>query len=320
MIWVDRYQWPQRISFTSPIRDGITLEMSHAYANADGSPYTGMEIPAAGTPGFNLATVNVAYWLGREPRFYTDVLYNGKKHPIYSLNTEIDRENFRWWKFAGEANSPFYNCEILNALGQNHIKMADTDINETINDGNYSGVDWPVICYAEVLLNLAECAAKTGKEAEALDILTQIRKRAGIPQGGNNYGIGTSTGDALILAILNERRIELAFEGFRFWDVRRWRLFTDELAGYKINGLVRHTLKPRPKVEIDLEVVGTIDENDPVTYFAVFDNEIHAMDASPFSVSERQYFYRIAYEEYVRKNPNLQQTNGWQDGSFNPYE
>jgi len=327
MIWVRRYLWPYRTSFTGAVRDDITLEMANAYANADGSPYTGMNIPTAGTPGFALSVENVPYWQGREPRFYTDVLYNGKSHPMFRLNAlsnDLDDRGrqIHYWRFMGGANAPFYNCDRLDQIGQVHVKMSDTNINETITDGNHSGVDWPVIRYAEVLFNLAECAAKTGKETEALDILMQIRKRAGIPQGDNNYGLGNPTGDALILAILNERKIELAFEGFRFWDIRRWRLFTDELAGYKFNGFYRHTLKARPKlgVSIDADVLATIDENDPATYFAVFDNEIYSMDASPFSVGERQYFYRIAYEQHIKKNPNLQQTNGWQEGTFNPYE
>jgi hypothetical protein len=84
---------------------------------------------------------------------------------------------------------------------------------------------------------------------------------------------------------------------------------------------MRHTLKARPKVEITPEVLATIDSaNDPDSYFAVFNNEIHAIDASPFSVGERQYFYRISFESHLRKNPKLTQTLNWEDGTFNPYE
>ena len=327
MIWVRRYQYPQRTSFTGAIRDDITLEMANAYANADGSPYTGIVIPPAGTPGFNLATANVPYWQGREPRFYTDVLWNGKNHPMFRLSAldndkDASGKQIHWWKFMGGANAPYYQCERLDQLGQQHCKMADTKINETISNGNQSGVDWPLIRYAEVLLNLAECAAKTGKESEAMDILKQIRKRAGIPEGNNNYGIGNPAGDALILAILNERRIELAYEGFRYWDVRRWRLYTDAIAGYKYNGIYRHTMKARPLagVSIGADILATIDENDPASYFAVFDNEIHAMDATPIQHGERQYFFHISVEGHIKRNPNLEQTNGWEGGTFNPYE
>jgi hypothetical protein len=326
MIWVRRYQWPIRTSFAGTFRGSVTLEQVNAYANADGSPYTELEIPAGGNAGSSLGVRNTPYWLNREPRFYASILYNGKEHPMYRVNAFSNDLNdqgkqIHWWKFSGGTQAPFYDCARTDLLAHDVIKMADTDINETIADGNHSGVDWPFIRYAEVLLNLAECAAKTNRETEAVQILTDIRKRAGIPAGANNYGIGHPTGDELILAILNERRIELAFEGFRFWDVRRWRLFTDPIAGFKINGLMRHTLKPEPKTEITPEVLETIDiVNDPDSYFAVFDNHVHVMDSNPFSVSERQYFYRIAYEEHLKKNPNLAQTNLWENGTFDPYE
>ena len=330
MVWVQKYQYPQRTSFTGAVRTSVTLELANAYANADGSPYTGIIIPAAGAPGIALEIANVPFWQGREPRFYATMLYNGKEHRIYRNgastvlpNDMADGKLIHWWMFQGGANNPYNNCDRLDNLGMYHIKMCDQNINETVSNGNQSGVDYPIIRYAEVLLNLAECAAKTNREPEALDILKQIRRRAGIPQGTNNYGLGNPSGDALILAILNERRVELATEGFRFWDTRRWRLFTDPLAGYKINGLVRHTLKAKPKMAVtDLPtVLHTIDiDNDPDSYFAVFDNEIHAMDSNPFNVGERQYFYRIAYEQHIKKNPQLQQTLLWDDGIFNPYE
>jgi hypothetical protein len=326
MIWVIRHQYPVNKAEIGPVGGTITLELANAFANADGSPYTGLVIPAAGSAAVPLDTLNVPYWKGREPRFYTTVIYNGKEHPMYRLNandTDEEGRQIHWWKFIGGSNAPYNDCSRLDVLGMHAIKRIDMSVNETVADGNHSGLDFPLIRYAEVLLNLAECAAKTNREAEAIKILYDIRKRAGIPEGSNHYGIGTPSGDALILAILNERRIELALEGFRFWDIRRWRLFTDPIAGYKINGLVRHTLKADPKMEppIPPEILATIDiENDPDSYFAVFDNVIYAMDAGPFNVGERQYFYRIAYEEHIKKNPNLAQTILWENGTFNPYE
>jgi hypothetical protein len=242
---------------------------------------------------------------------------------VNALSNDLDAEGkqIHWWKFSGGTQAPYYDCARPEVLAHNIIKMADTNINETIADGNHSGVDWPLLRYAEVLLNLAECAAKTGNEAEAVQLLADIRKRGGIPAGSDNYGLGHPTGEGLILAILNERRVELAFEGFRFWDVRRWRLYTDPIAGYKVNGVVRHTLRPQPKVEITPAVLATVDaKNDPDSYFRVFDNHFYAMDSQPFSVTERQYFYRIDYEGHIKKNPNLQQTMLWDDGTFNPYE
>lgn len=83
--------------------------------------------------------------------------------------------------------------------------------------------DWaPVIRYAEVLLTYAEAQARTasGVDADAVDKLNQVRDRArGVLP---SYTVGSfANKDALIAAVLGERRIELAFEGHRFWDIMR---------------------------------------------------------------------------------------------------
>jgi hypothetical protein len=71
------------------------------------------------------------------------------------------------------------------------------------------------IRYAEVLLNYAEACIELGEEGEARDAINLIRKRAGQPDI-------TESGDALRERYRKERRIELAYEDHRFWDVRRW--------------------------------------------------------------------------------------------------
>jgi hypothetical protein len=69
--------------------------------------------------------------------------------------------------------------------------------------------------YAEVLLNYAEACIELGEDAEALTYLNMIRKRAGQPDI-------VAAGDALRQAYRHERRVEMAYEDQRFWDVRRW--------------------------------------------------------------------------------------------------
>jgi len=79
--------------------------------------------------------------------------------------------------------------------------------------------------YAEVLLNFAEAAAGANHITEAENALKEIRQRVGYT-ADNNYGINaiTSRQEAL-KAVLYERQIELAYEGKRFDDMRRWMLF-----------------------------------------------------------------------------------------------
>ena len=76
---------------------------------------------------------------------------------------------------------------------------------------NNTGTNWPVYRYSEVLLFLAEALNEQGKSAEAATYLNQVRKRA---------GLGDATGD-MREAIYKERRVELAFENKRWFDLVR---------------------------------------------------------------------------------------------------
>lgn len=104
----------------------------------------------------------------------------------------------------------------------------------------------PRIRYTEIFLNYAEAANEAWGPQNggsfgfsAYDVIKAIRQRA---------GVGTDNGDAYLESIKgdqgkmrelirNERRLELCFEGFRFWDIRRWKLNMNEPAmGMRISG------------------------------------------------------------------------------------
>ena len=78
----------------------------------------------------------------------------------------------------------------------------------------------PLIRYAEVLLNFAEATNEaTGPTSEVYQAVEAIRQRAGL----RPYTLPTGLDQTQMRAVIqNERRLELAFEGFRFFDVRRW--------------------------------------------------------------------------------------------------
>ncbi|GAB2686333.1 RagB/SusD family nutrient uptake outer membrane protein [Mucilaginibacter koreensis] len=81
---------------------------------------------------------------------------------------------------------------------------------------------WPLMRYAEILLNYAEAANEyDGPTSLVYDAVEKVRQRAGL----NPYKLPAGLSQAAMRqAIQNERRIELAFEEHRFWDVRRWRI------------------------------------------------------------------------------------------------
>ena len=108
--------------------------------------------------------------------------------------------------------------------------------NATYDNGGfaYSAAPWMEIRYAEVLLNYAEAACGAGHMGEAVEQLKLIRQRVGY-SGDCGLQENLSTDQAACMsAVLYERQIELAYEGKRFDDLRRWMLFdggTDKVDG-----------------------------------------------------------------------------------------
>lgn len=83
--------------------------------------------------------------------------------------------------------------------------------------GTGSDVWWIRYRYAEVLLNAAEASFELGQNAMAASYMNQVRARAGLT-------IPLQASDITFERIVHERRVEFAFEGLRFWDMKRWRL------------------------------------------------------------------------------------------------
>ena len=93
----------------------------------------------------------------------------------------------------------------------------DVDIGSTWSN---SGTDYQIFRFGETLLNYAEAAMELGKQGDALSAINQIRSRAGI----------ATLESVSMNEIRHERRVELAFEAHRYWDLRRWRIATTVLS------------------------------------------------------------------------------------------
>jgi hypothetical protein len=107
------------------------------------------------------------------------------------------------------------------------------DTSALAGDNGYGGNDWILIRYADVALMLAEVNMYLGNDAAAVSYLDMVRERVGMPP----YSVAKNDPDysskfpTLKLAILHERRVELAFEHHRWFDLLRF--FTiDELVAY----------------------------------------------------------------------------------------
>ncbi|MBK0383062.1 RagB/SusD family nutrient uptake outer membrane protein [Pedobacter sp. SD-b] len=130
-----------------------------------------------------------------------------------------------------------------------------------------SGQDFYVIRYPEVLLTRAEALVESGSytESEVDGLIDKVRARATMPTV--EAVEGTNLSQAQLRAIIrHERRVELAFEGLRFYDLKRWGIYEQEavtkylavdkaaipgLQGRLLIGEVKHSVFPIPQRELD---------------------------------------------------------------------
>ncbi len=100
--------------------------------------------------------------------------------------------------------------------------------------------NWRILRYADIILHAAEAYAREGFEDDARIQLNKIRNRAGLTPS-------SATGNALIQAIKDERFVELAFEGQRFWDLVRWGDAATEISAFQTG---KNELFPIPETSI----------------------------------------------------------------------
>jgi len=148
-------------------------------------------------------------------------------------------------------------------------KLLREDVNVNPANTNTQRHYMPYIRYTELFLIYAEAANEAwgpdGKGSHAYsarDIIAAIRKRAGIAQP-DNYLSSINTQEDMRNLIHNERRLELCFEGFRFWDLRRWKdNLTQSAVGATINNNSYTTGPVEGRLYADYMYYGPLPYND----------------------------------------------------------
>ena len=305
---------PENLTGTKQIPSNLpSWNLVAAFPMNDGSVYTGDR-------------KDIDYWKDRDPRFYSTIVYNGCTY----LGAR------QWTYSSGESTS------YATSTGFYCRKM----VNPEITTLDKTPTDWVEMRYAEVLLNLAECAIMTNNKEKGYDCLKQLRKRAGIAAGvDGSYGITSyeAAGYTPIEIVMNERFIELAFENKRFYDLRRWNMFSSDLGPKtpKFNGQYMsgwkskvsfNTLNP-DKISITKfkEIRDEISMDDlskymkiaqaaippkamPINYLCVpTEEELRATTAGNYN------FFDIP-DGILTRSLAVKQNYGWPRGEFNPFE
>jgi hypothetical protein len=172
-------------------------------------------------------------YANRDPRLEKYVVVNGAEFGGGIINTGFGGGNDRLDSIQGQSTTTGY---YLKKLLQPEVRIN--------NDGTAQGKRHASVYfrYTELFLILAEAANEiAGPDHQvdgisARDVIAAIRNRAGITQP-DNYLASISTKEAMRELIRNERRLELSFEGHRFWDIRRWGVpLNDAAKGYFFDG------------------------------------------------------------------------------------
>lgn len=179
-----------------------------------------------------------------------------------------------------------------------------------VNDA-YEGYDYPVIRYAEVLLNYAEAMYELNDNISDADLdlslnLVRLRANPNMPKLSN--ALVTNNGLNMRDEIRRERTIELYQEGFRLDDLKRWATAVETLnkplLGVKFKG-----------TEFETHVYGVDKENKEEFWTPVQKTDAEGcliMEAKEKRQwSEKNYLYPIPSDQ-LQLNPNLGQNPGWQ--------
>ena len=163
-----------------------------------------------------------------EPRFQASILYNGATWKGRTIEPYVGGlDGWAEWRKEtqplGRTTTGYY---LRKGVDENH-DFAGRDASK----GTQPAV---ILRYGEVLLNKAEACYRTNDPAGANAAVKEIRSRVGLPYTD-------LSGDDLWAAIRQERRVELAFEGLWYWDLRRWedsaKPYPTGLNGYQVHGL-----------------------------------------------------------------------------------
>lgn len=247
------------------------------------------------------------FYKNRDPRFDNTIAFNGTTWPING-NT-----GYRLWTYMVDNKTVEQKATATGFYCRKAI-----DPNLATGAVANSGTDWIEMRYAEVMLNFAESACGINKLDEAYKQLTEIRKRAGIDAGANGlYGLKADmTRAEMFEAILHERQIELAFEGKRFWDLRRWKLFESKLNGKRRNGV---TINLKTSA---ISAAAFAAQRDGMNLDSVYKNYLEIVPKqldTKYAIKwlPEYYFFAIP-STALTNNPRLEQNIGWPSGTFDP--
>ncbi|NQX38297.1 Starch-binding associating with outer membrane [Pedobacter steynii] len=274
-----------------------TLKMAELFYSKNGVPITEDRFWNYANR-FNLRTVTaqdsamqkdyqtVGLHFEREPRFYADIAFDGSKMYMQSNQKPALNIQSKLEQVSGKKQTLYYSIS-----GYYTKKLINWNLvigaNGGITTENYP---WPIMRLGDLYLLYAEALNESGDVSTPLTYLNKIRARAGlqtVESSWTNFSTNPTkyTNQAGLRDIIQqERLIEMAFEGSRFWDLRRWKKAASQLN--------------TPIYGWNVSTKTFPDYNTRVLLF------------NQTFVSPRDYFWPIQ-ESNLQVNPRLVQNLGW---------
>ena len=276
------------------------LEFVENYQTLDGKIEKLKDKTPDGSPVYYESMANI--FANRDKRLAATVLYSGSE--FKGKVTSIQAGQKVWNQQTG--NYDYITGMSLGDKDENELLIRGFDgpsedknitntgfylkkFVSTSSDAGLSAVKasnyWPIFRYAEILLNTAEAGFELGKP-QAIDYINAIREDAGF---GPNSLVSLTFED-----IIQERKVELAFEGHRYFDLKRWRLSEKIINGVKYHGLYPYL------------IVHPGNENHLKYTF----ERVDLKRLSRYKVFERTNYYTFIPGFAIEKNPKLVKNPG----------
>lgn len=273
-----------------PIEEDIDWIKEGWYANRYNIQQAGADHKYYIKTGETTALVN----FNRESRYYASIAFDrgmiygfgrwndgsdGSQGDTYHISARFGETASRGGDIRGWSVTGFWPKKMVN-------------FNGSIANNNFVSVAhaWPVFRLADLYLMYAEAANEfSGPSAQVYEYLDEIRSRSGlggVVKSWANHSINPTkptSKEGLRDIIQRERTIELAFEGSRFWDIRRWKTAEEEL-----NRTV---------------LAWNTEENEPVSYY-----QPKVVSVMRFGVKD--YFWPLK-SSTIQTDKSLIQNFGW---------
>jgi hypothetical protein len=257
----------------------VTRKMANMYLCTDG-------LPVSKSPLFKGYTGATDEFQNRDARMDNTMLWHG----------EPNWNNDSKWRTSWN-NDDLTNCLTANARSNSGYQTQKWAVECEVAD-YYESMDYPVIRYAEVLLNYAEAVYEIGENISDNDLdisLNLVRRRVNPTMPKLSNGFVAANGLDMREEIRRERTVELFLEGFRIDDLKRWKTAETEM----------------PQNLLGVKITGTWYESNWAAQARPLNADGCIIMYDGRSWAQKNYLYPLPQDQR-QLNPNLSQNPGWE--------